>query len=78
MEPGPEGEFWSTLGEAGLNVVWGIDIQAAELSSERRRALMAETIALRDRDPRRFAMLQDEVLARPDGERLLSLAARLL
>ena len=78
MDPGSDGEFWSTLGEAGLDVVWGIDIRAARLSAERRQSLVTETIALRDRDPDRFAVLQDEVLARPAGERIDALAARLL
>ncbi|HET9103251.1 MAG TPA: hypothetical protein VFN55_07835 [Solirubrobacteraceae bacterium] len=78
MDPGPEGEFWSTFGEAGLDVVWGIDIEAARLSPERRRALITETIVLRDRDPHRFSMLQDEVLSYPAGERVRTLVARLL
>lgn len=78
MDPGPGGEFWSTFGEQGLDVVWGIDIDAAGLSPEYRRALIAETIALRNRDPHRFSMLQDEVLSRPRGERIRALASRLL
>lgn len=78
MDPGLETEFWSTFGEAGLDVVWGIDVEAARLSPECRRALIAETIALRDRDPRGFSMLQNEILSRPEAERIRALTSRLL